>query len=91
MSNNSSPLPNVQPHYATELELANAHLGLAYMAIGKMLKEHPRLVVGLHPVLLLELVKLGHVDLSTCHNTLLEDHLRNPSISMTGKKYSYFP
>jgi hypothetical protein len=55
MSNNSSPLPNAQSHCSTELELANAHLGLAYMAIGKMLNEHSRIVVGLHPVLLLEL------------------------------------
>jgi hypothetical protein len=80
MANTSNPSPTAQSNYSTELELANAHVGLAYMAIGKMLKE-----------LLLELVKLGHVGLSTCQNTLLEDHLRNPSISMTGKKYRYFP
>jgi hypothetical protein len=41
------------PQFSTKSELSNAHLGLAYMALGKMLKQHPQLVVGLHSVLLL--------------------------------------
>jgi hypothetical protein len=83
------PLPTDQPHYSTEQELAKAHLGLAYMAIGKILKDYLRLVVGLHPVLVLELVKLGLVHLSTYQNTPLEDQLRNPLTSRTGKEYNY--
>jgi hypothetical protein len=76
-----------QPQFSSKTELLKAHLGLAYTAIGKFLKEHPKLVVGLHSVLLLELVRLGHVQLTTCQKIPLKDHLRNPSTYLMGKNY----
>jgi hypothetical protein len=83
-ANNSASAPTTQPTYSTELELANAHLGLTYVALGDIVKQHPKLITTIHPVLLLELVELGHLSISTCHQVLLSNHLRNATIIPAG-------
>jgi hypothetical protein len=84
MDNNVTPAPPSQPNYSTELELTNAHLGLAYLAQGDMVKQHPHHIKTLHPVLMLESVRLGHLTIPSCHQVLLTDHLRNPRIIPAG-------
>jgi hypothetical protein len=70
---------SAQPTYSTELELTNAHLGLAYLALGDMVKRYPHLITTLHPVLLLELVRLGHLSSFVCQELLLTDYLNKPA------------
>jgi hypothetical protein len=53
MANNSASVPTTQPSYSTELELANTHLGLTYLALCDIVKRHPNLITTIHPVLLL--------------------------------------
>jgi hypothetical protein len=84
MDKDSIPVVPSQPTYSTEMELNNAHLGLAYSALGDMVKQHPHLITTLHPVLMLELVRLGHLTVSTCHQVLLSDHLQHPQFNTPG-------
>jgi hypothetical protein len=82
-ANNSASAPTTQPTYSTELELANAHLGLTYVALGDIVKQHPNLITTI-PTGLVARAGAARASISTCHQVLLSNHLRNPTIIPAG-------